>query len=149
MSHRLNALGIKYAIWEESARPSNSVWPLCLWPKRLGTPHDVADTLGQMETLCRAHDMTKPAEQADAILPAWFYLFGAEAWSNCRSLLGVKFLIHAPDSRTFESFVREWGDCGDLFIYHPAPACVASAGLMSFRGMTRCWPWSICLDSRA
>jgi len=31
-------------------------------------------------------------EQAEAILPAWFYLFGAEARSNCRSLVGVKFL---------------------------------------------------------
>jgi len=72
---------------------------------------------------------SKFPEQADAILPAWFYLFGAEAWSNCRSLLGVKFLVHAPDRSVFESFAREWTDCGDLFIYNPASSMRCERGI--------------------
>lgn len=68
-------------------------------------------------------------EQADAIFPAWFYLFGAEAWSNCRSLLGVKFLVHASDRFAFESFAREWAECGDLFIYHPALSLRCERGI--------------------
>lgn len=72
---------------------------------------------------------SKFPEQADAILPAWFYLFGAEAWSNCRSLLGVKFLVHAPDRRAFESFAQEWSDCGDLFIYHPSSSMRCERGI--------------------
>lgn len=72
---------------------------------------------------------SKFPEQAAAILPAWFYLFGAEAWSNCRALLGVKFLVHAPNGRAFESFAREWTDCGDLFIYHPSPSIHCERGI--------------------
>ena len=72
---------------------------------------------------------SKFPEQADAILPAWFYLFGAEAWSNCRSLLGVKFLVHAPDGCAFESFAQEWTDCGDLFIYHPRSSMRCERGI--------------------
>lgn len=72
---------------------------------------------------------SKFPDQADAILPAWFYLFGAEAWSNCRSLLGVKFLVHAPDGRAFESFTQEWTDCGDLFIYHPPSSMRCERGI--------------------
>ena len=72
---------------------------------------------------------SKFPEQAEAILPAWFYLFGAEAWSNCRSLLGVKFLVHAPDRSVFESFAREWTDCGDLFIYSPASSMRCERGI--------------------
>ena len=72
---------------------------------------------------------SKFPEQAEAILPAWFYLFGAEAWSNCRSLLGVKFLVHAPDGSVFESFAREWTDCGDLFIYHPPSSMRIERGI--------------------
>lgn len=72
---------------------------------------------------------SKFPEQADAILPAWFYLFGAEAWSNCRSLLGVKFLVHAPNGRAFESFAQEWSDCGDLFIYHPPSSMRCERGI--------------------
>ena len=72
---------------------------------------------------------SKFPEQAEAILPAWFYLFGAEAWSNCRSLLGVKFLVHAPDGRAFESFAREWTECGDLFIYHPPSTMRCERGI--------------------
>jgi len=72
---------------------------------------------------------SKLPEQADAILPAWFYLFGAEAWSNCRSLLGVKFLVHAPDRSAFESFAQEWADCGDLFIYHPPSSMRCERGI--------------------
>ncbi len=72
---------------------------------------------------------SKFPEQAEAILPAWFYLFGAEAWSNCRSLLGVKFLVHAPNGLTFESFAQEWADCGDLFIYHPSSSMRCERGI--------------------
>lgn len=72
---------------------------------------------------------SKFPEQADAILPAWFYLFGAEAWSNCRSLLGVKFLVHAPDRGAFEIFAREWTDCGDLFIYNPTLSMRCERGI--------------------
>jgi tetratricopeptide (TPR) repeat protein len=72
---------------------------------------------------------SKFPQQAEAILPAWFYLFGAEAWSNCRSLLGVKFLVHAPNGRAFESFTKEWADCGDLFIYHPPSSMRCERGI--------------------
>lgn len=73
--------------------------------------------------------MSKFPEQAEAILPAWFYLFGAEAWSNCRSLHGVKFLVHALDRHAFESFAQEWTDCGDLFIYHPPSSMRCERGI--------------------
>lgn len=88
--------------------------------RRIATRYHKAarSSLAEMLRELRAWTSKFP-EQADAILPAWFYLFGAEAWSNCRSLLGVKFLVHAPDGRVFESFAREWSDCGDLFIYSP------------------------------
>lgn len=72
---------------------------------------------------------SKFPEPAEAILPAWFYLFGAEAWSNCRSLLGVKFLVHAPNRDVFESFAREWTDCGDLFIYNPSSSMRCEGGI--------------------
>jgi tetratricopeptide (TPR) repeat protein len=85
-------------------------------------------SLAEMLRELRAWTSNFP-EQADAILPAWFYLFGAEAWSNCRSLVGVKFLVHAPDRRVFESFAREWTDCGDLFIYNPTSSMRCERGI--------------------
>ena len=96
-------------------------------------------TLAEMLRGLRAWTDRFP-EQAEAILPAWFFLFGAEAWSNCRSLLGVKFLVHAPDVGTFESFAREWSDCGDLFIYHPASKlrCERGVDLIPWDGNLMC-----------
>ena len=52
-----------------------------------------------------------------AILPLWYHLWSTELWSNCRSILGVKFLISAVDSAAFRRTADSLRGHGDLFVW--------------------------------
>ena len=56
-------------------------------------------------------------QAADSILALWYHCFQVDLWANCRSMFGVKFLVRADSTSTFERFSAAWTELGDQFIF--------------------------------